>query len=400
MLARMPRNVDPSVPAERPWGAAAGATLGAATAPDRGRSVAGFGSRLLRRMGVAFIVVVVIPALVLLLGEIAARMANGSLLSSERPQFASMLTAITPAWPDRADAHLGWVPRSGYSSAENPYKTLITVDADGFRSNGLGEVSATSPVVIAVGDSFTWGTGVSDDNTWPAHLERKTGIRIRNGGVAGYGFDQTVLRAEAIMQPLHVDWLLVSLIPDDVQRCEISFKGAHCWKPWFTLDTQGLILHEPPIGTMPPESDSALFRTIEHSFLADAIMSRLMPTVWQSAPWFERRASSQGAEIASLLVQRLASTAARHNTRLLLILQGEPQTSFDEQLADIQVVRAAAEQADVPTLDLIAGMQASFAADPQLRAKWLHSDGCHLTSWGYHWVAKQVKAKLAEIEAR
>jgi lysophospholipase L1-like esterase len=374
--------------------------MGAATAPNRDRSFAAFGMRLLKRIGVAFLVVVVIPALILLVGEIAARLAKGSLTSSERPQFAAMLTAITPSWPDRADAHLGWVPRSGYSSADNPYKTLITVDADGFRSNGPAADIASSPTIVAVGDSFTWGTGVSDDNTWPAHLERKTGIRIRNGGVAGYGFDQTVLRAEAIMQQLHVDWLLVSLIPDDVQRCEISFKGAHCWKPWFTLDTQGLILHEPPIGAMPPESDSVLYRTIEHSFLADAVMSRLMPVVWQATPLFERRTSTKGSEIAPLLVQRLASTAARHNTRLLLILQGEPQTDFDEQLADIQVVRAAAEQADVPTLDLIAGMQASFAADPQLRAKWLHSDGSHLTSWGYHWVAKQVKAKLAEIEAQ
>ena len=44
---------------------------------------------------------------------------------------------------------------------------------------------------MAVGDSFTFGDEVNDGQTWPAQLQQLTGRRVINGGVSGYGFDQT-----------------------------------------------------------------------------------------------------------------------------------------------------------------------------------------------------------------
>jgi hypothetical protein len=49
--------------------------------------------------------------------------------------------------------------------------------------------------VLVVGDSFTFGDQVSDDETWPACLEATLHRGVDNGGVFGYGAAQALRRA-------------------------------------------------------------------------------------------------------------------------------------------------------------------------------------------------------------
>ena len=75
----------------------------------------------------------------------------------------------------------------------------FSFDAEGFRRSAAMPGGGTTPdgsVILAVGDSFTFGDEVKDDETWPAHLQQLLGRRVLNAGVSGYGFDQIVLRAE------------------------------------------------------------------------------------------------------------------------------------------------------------------------------------------------------------
>ncbi len=97
------------------------------------------------------------------------------------------------------DELLGHVPNPGFQARHG--KSLQTIDNDGLRWNG--EASPLSErTILAVGDSYTYGEEVNDDQTWPAYLQRLTGRRVLNGGVTGYGFDQTVLRAEQLADKL------------------------------------------------------------------------------------------------------------------------------------------------------------------------------------------------------
>ena len=50
--------------------------------------------------------------------------------------------------------------------------------------------------ILAVGDSYTYGEEVGENDSWPAQLQRIKNQRVLNAGVSGYGFDQSVLRAE------------------------------------------------------------------------------------------------------------------------------------------------------------------------------------------------------------
>ena len=50
--------------------------------------------------------------------------------------------------------------------------------------------------VVAVGDSFAYGLGVQDEETFAALLQSSTGLEVVNAGVNGYGIDQAVLMWE------------------------------------------------------------------------------------------------------------------------------------------------------------------------------------------------------------
>ena len=93
------------------------------------------------------------------------------------------------------DDRLGYVPRAGYAAPG------LTIDSDGLRPTGEQTGPRQGAPILAVGDSFTFGDEVNDGQTWPAQLQHLTGRRVLNGGVSGYGFDQTVLRAEQLAPP-------------------------------------------------------------------------------------------------------------------------------------------------------------------------------------------------------
>ena len=92
----------------------------------------------------------------------------------------------------RFDQLLGYVPREGFSGVINARgwtNARVTIRKDGFRSNG-SEASPPLADVLGVGDSLTFGDQVSDNDTWPACLERKLGRSVDNGGMFGYGAAQ------------------------------------------------------------------------------------------------------------------------------------------------------------------------------------------------------------------
>src|SRR5215467_3487610 len=127
----------------------------------------------------------------------------------------------------RFDASLGYVPREGFSSIINARgwtNAKVTIRKDGFRSNGS---EATPPVadVLAVGDSFTFGNQVSDNDTWPACLETKLGRGVDNGGMFGYGAAQALRRASLkIAEKNYAALVLSILIGEDFQRDRLSYR--------------------------------------------------------------------------------------------------------------------------------------------------------------------------------
>lgn len=67
----------------------------------------------------------------------------------------------------------------------NPeFKTHIQANSAGLRDD---DQSLISPSVICIGDSFTFGWGVEQQNTFPQLLEKLSGKKVLNGGIPSYG---------------------------------------------------------------------------------------------------------------------------------------------------------------------------------------------------------------------
>src|SRR5262245_27375193 len=114
------------------------------------------------------------------------------------------------------DGVLGHVPNPGFSTPGFS-NSFHTIDADGLRSGG-GTAPSGDGLILAVGDSFTYGDEVRDEETWPARLQALTGRRVLNGGVTGYGLDQTVLRLERLAEAYAPSLVILGFIADDIRR--------------------------------------------------------------------------------------------------------------------------------------------------------------------------------------
>lgn len=136
------------------------------------------------------------------------------------------------------DPLLGWV-----LSSHMPGNGMSTLE-HGIRRNS-DETEIRKGGILAVGDSFTAGSEVVDAETWPAHLERLTGLPVINGAAGGYGVDQIVLRIEQLLPIVEPSVILVGMLDQDIFRCGLSSGGKP--KPYFQIENGALVLHNNPV---------------------------------------------------------------------------------------------------------------------------------------------------------
>ncbi len=70
----------------------------------------------------------------------------------------------------------------------------ITINKLGFRDNGNNFQQQDDQRILLIGDSITFGSQVTDTNTWSSCLENKLKIKTDNAGVPGYSAGQAVRR--------------------------------------------------------------------------------------------------------------------------------------------------------------------------------------------------------------
>src|SRR5262249_26973643 len=110
-------------------------------------------------------------------------------------------------------------PDVGYSPADGTFVVHATgwngariTIRHGLRVNPSFTPTSGGDPILAVGGSFVFGDKVSDDETWPAILERRLNRRVVNGGVSGYGPVQAVLRAERLLKSQAYSLVILSIV--------------------------------------------------------------------------------------------------------------------------------------------------------------------------------------------
>ncbi|MCO5169441.1 MAG: SGNH/GDSL hydrolase family protein [Planctomycetes bacterium] len=101
-----------------------------------------------------------------------------------------------PGMRARPSVTLGWENRPSveFTYGEPEFVMAVRHDERGFRGPG---VPATKPAggarVLAIGDSFTYGIGVQEEETYAARLEAlEPRLQVINAGVQGYGTTQAL----------------------------------------------------------------------------------------------------------------------------------------------------------------------------------------------------------------
>ncbi len=144
------------------------------------------------------------------------------------------------------DRELGYVPAAGLHDL--PYDGA-RVSTNSAHMRGAREIPRErdgAPRVVAVGDSYTFGQCVDDDETYPAVIGRVLpGTEVLNLGVMGYGQDQALLRLLRDGLPYQPDAVVFGFHPSNPRRNMVSFRG---WaKPRFRLEQGELVLENVPV---------------------------------------------------------------------------------------------------------------------------------------------------------
>lgn len=105
----------------------------------------------------------------------------------------------------------------GYIDSRIEYK----FNYDGFRTNEFDQHYD----VVCFGCSFTMGTGVAYQNTWPAQLEKITGLTCANLGHAGSSNDTAFRIADYYLEKLQPQYAI--WVQTDSHRIEILNDSAN-----------------------------------------------------------------------------------------------------------------------------------------------------------------------------
>jgi hypothetical protein len=336
------------------------------------------------------VVFAVAPLMVLmLLCEIGLRLAGHGVSGTIDGRATHFSEEVYPSTYDRS---LGYIPQPN-SSHRHLWGKTITLGADGIRSNGRRRRLGDLPI-LAVGDSFTFGDEVGDNETWPAHLEILLGRTVLNAGVFGYGLDQAVLRAEELVTSYSPSVLIVSFTPADIARCEMAV--YYSYKPYFEVQFKRLVLRRDHMPEALPAA-SPFKRVLRHSVLAHSLLSRVAPRWWLQT-FREDRVHRQGLQVACLLMDRIARLAQKERLKVLVV--GQPEApivlQYPGQDTLVEKVLTCSEYRGLVSLNLVREYRLLLAADPEIQRRFFNAEGVHMTDEGNGWVAGELERILRE----
>ncbi len=144
----------------------------------------------------------------------------------------------------------GWTLRSDLDDMPVFGDQRLSSTARGYR--GRRDVPATKRAgqmrVAALGDSFTFGEDVGDEDTWVHQLGvLHPELEPVNLGVHAYGHDQMLLTLREEGPWLQPDLVLVGFVHIDLERNRTAFFDYA--KPRFDLEGPSLVLHNVPVPT-------------------------------------------------------------------------------------------------------------------------------------------------------
>jgi hypothetical protein len=353
----------------------------------------------LARAGESVGIVLLVTLVYLTLGELGIRIALHAPVFAFR-DFRHERGAKTINRAIEYDSYLGWQLKPFLS-----YPGFHTLEY-GFRGNGGMHNKILPGGVVAVGSSFTAGSEVNDDETWPAHLEQITGWNVNNAGNGAFVADQIIMNGERLLAVVHPQVLVVDLIPDNIVGASYT---AYGWpKPYYTVEHDELVAHNQPVPRHPePGADRDRFGIkpfLGHFAAADQFMAAFFADSWFSSDGTSfATVNNDPVDVTCRLLARLKQKTDADHVALILYLQfaGSHIISAPREAEQSVGVGRCALNAHIVTIDEYAQLRSVFEKDPNALRRYYQTeqDGStgHKSSFGNMEVAKAVAAVVNDL---
>ncbi|MCC7046048.1 MAG: hypothetical protein IT562_04980, partial [Alphaproteobacteria bacterium] len=266
------------------------------------------------------------------------------------------------------DPVLGWVlkPNLRFEGMSGDKRVVFSTLDHGIRRNHDEKSELRTGGILVVGSSFAAGSEVSDEDAFPAQLETLIGKSVVNGSNGGFGTDQIALRAEQLLPIVKPEVLILDIASGNITIASFAVAGRP--KPYFTVESGALRLHNSPVPRNVPERDpfDTLKNLLGYSLVVDRLMASYFPYYWYlSENRSLVRVNSDGAEVTCLLLDRIKRKAAEFKTRMLLSTQyGRSEIeSWKRPVKDIAVVQDCARKLGIRVVDDFAVVKALYEQD-------------------------------------
>jgi hypothetical protein len=285
------------------------------------------------------------------------------------------------------------------------FDTEVVTNREGLRGLEVGPKRAGSLRILAIGDSFTFGVGARQTETWPARLERRMpNAQVLNAGAPGFGVPDEVAWFEQYGGALDPDVVVVAVfLANDLQDAspdqpKVAVVDGALVVPGETGGLRRWLYYH-----------SHLFRLLKSSVLEGRVRSLL----GLKEPWATRELRAEFSLYASTLPEELrkgaeatdaavARLASRDVPVVAVLIPSLPQVDPQRWTALLgrfglnpaghdprrpnRLFREIFERRGVPVLDLTDTFAAAIGQGQQI----YYPIDQHLTPAGYDLMARTI----------
>ena len=283
------------------------------------------------------------------------------------------------------------------------FKVGFQTNEAGLRGLSLRPLTKSTVRILCLGDSFGWGMGVEDSQTYPARLESlllaqypQLDIQVLNASTPQYGTLEELAYLEWQGEKLHPDVVIVHFNTlDDFEQNRLPSGSRHEFR-------DNLLWHKESYSrSIRPPLWQFIYWLKHHSHLIHMASERVGTIAMRAGvltDW-ERASSSYFTDEDSQLTEGLltelglvgnrlgASTVFLYTPEKMQVLDGA-----EEPLADAQVVASAADRSGAAYLDLTR----VIGTDSEPSRFFLEEEG-HWTAAGHELVASHLAKKIVSL---
>lgn len=232
------------------------------------------------------------------------------------------------------DTLLGWAPgafqRRDFDRGD--FSMHVETNSQGLRDREFSyNKTAAQKRMLILGDSYTWGFGVEQSESFPKLLERRhPDWEIINAGVNGYSTDQEYLYFIHRGLRYHPDVVLLEFCENDLAG-NTDPKPRWYNKPVFTIENDTLNLQNFPVPRSSVSQQIKRFVSGETAFLSRVLFYSLR-TIDRLKKLFSSDDSANSLQkrrwlVTQKIIHELNATVRQSGARLIVVSVPASQTS-------------------------------------------------------------------------